>query len=71
MSQNDPNVPTRRAAAELARSQRRTADSSRILAELDQVFTPLREVGERNHIAWKLKQAIGPRPAYPGESPRE
>lgn len=64
MSQNDPNVPSRRVAAELATSQANSARAGKILTDLDEVFRPVRDVGERNHIAWKLKQAIGPR-TYP------
>jgi len=67
MSQNDPNVPSRKVAAELARTKENAVYADKVLTDLDEVFRPVREVGERNHIAWKLKQAIGPR-TYP--SPR-
>ena len=60
MSHSDPSTPSRKVGLELARSRKRSAETDRVLSDLDQVFQPVREVGERNHIAWKLKQALGP-----------
>jgi hypothetical protein len=65
MSQNDPNIPSRKVAAELAKTQANSVRAAKILTDLDEVFRPVRDVGERNHIAWKLKQAIGPRSYTP------
>lgn len=61
--QDDPNVPapSKRVAAELGKSQARSRETASILTQLEEAIRPVREAGERNHIAWKMKQAIGPR----------
>ncbi len=60
MSDQDPSTPSRKVGDELNRSRKRSADTTKILSDLDAVFAPVRDIGTRNHIAWKLKQVLGP-----------
>lgn len=61
MTTADPTQPSLKVAMQIRITQERLVESNMLLAQVEEAFRPSREIGERNHIAQKLKRALGPR----------